>query len=777
MASIIPAFEYDIFISYRQKDNKYDGWVTEFVSNLKKELEATFKEEISVYFDINPHDGLLETHDVDASLKEKLKCLVFIPIISRTYCDPKSFAWEHEFRAFVDLASNDRFGLKVKLPGGNVASRVLPVRIHDLDPGDIKLCESVLGGVMRGVEFIYKEPGVNRSLTTADDEKKNLNKTAYRNQINKVALAVREILLGLQTVTVGSEKDDTQQRISYEEVFKEDKQTASVKTASQKMFKLLSGFLITAMVIIAAILVFSKFFKRDKPEPLSSSNERISIAVMPFQNMTNDTIWNVWQYGIQNEMINNLTNIEELKVRQVQSFNNALVRKGIKNYSSLTPSLASEISKNLDAEIYLFGSIKKAGDVIRVNAQLIDTKTEEVFKSFNIEEPAREIMIFDIIDSLSLQVKDFLILHELQKPFASMPGSKYSISTSSPEAFRYYLYAGKAYWEADYSTAINWLSQAIAIDSNYIDAICSLSYAYLNSGQAKEAKKWCLWLYKKKDTLPVNNKLSISYMHSLIFETPNESIKYLMQQQDLDDQQNMHYLIGLAYMALDQYDKAVSELEKYIELSKKLWPGQPEDFRDYIQLGNAYHSAGEYKKEKRLYRKAEKLFPDNAMLKGNQIILALTTGDTIAANRYVEKYVSIRKEKLHPEAAIVLGLGILYNNAVAPEKQVDAYIQDKAEKYLRKALSMQPDNPGMLAWFLIDKDRNVSEGMELNEKEISLNSEDVNNLATRGWGLYKQGKLKESLEVLEKAWDLRDRFNPDLYRCIQTVKKTIAEQK
>ena len=54
MASLIPCYEYDIFISYRQKDNKYDGWVTEFVDNLKKELESTFKEEISVYFDDKP---------------------------------------------------------------------------------------------------------------------------------------------------------------------------------------------------------------------------------------------------------------------------------------------------------------------------------------------------------------------------------------------------------------------------------------------------------------------------------------------------------------------------------------------------------------------------------------------------------------------------------------------------------------------------------------------------------------------------------------------------
>jgi hypothetical protein len=74
-----------------------------------------FKDEVSVCFDINPSDYLLETYDVNALLKEKLKCPVFIPVISRTYCVPKSFAWEHEFKAFIEQATNKRLGLKVKL--------------------------------------------------------------------------------------------------------------------------------------------------------------------------------------------------------------------------------------------------------------------------------------------------------------------------------------------------------------------------------------------------------------------------------------------------------------------------------------------------------------------------------------------------------------------------------------------------------------------------------------------------------------------------------------
>jgi len=200
MGSIIPGYNYDVFISYRQKDNKGERWVSEFVDSLKNELESTFKETISVYFDINPTDGLLETHDVDASLNEKLHCLVFIPIISRTYCDPKSFAWEREFMAFLEQASRDQFGLKIKLLNGNFESRVLPVRIHDLSSTDLRLCEDILDGELRAIDFTYKSPGVNRPLRGVEDHPHdNLNKIFYRDQINKVANAIDEIISSLRS--------------------------------------------------------------------------------------------------------------------------------------------------------------------------------------------------------------------------------------------------------------------------------------------------------------------------------------------------------------------------------------------------------------------------------------------------------------------------------------------------------------------------------------------------------------------------------------------------
>ena len=204
MACILPGFEYDIFVSYRHNDNKYDGWVSEFVSKLNQELDATLKDKLSVFFDKNPQEGLLETHLVDTSISSKIKVLIFIPIVSQTYCDVKSFAWNHEFKAFKREAEQDRMGRDIRLPNGNFASRILPVRIHDLDPEDVRLLENELSGSLRSVDFIYRDAGVNRPLRPVDDEHAgNTNKILYRNQINKLANAIKELIHGIRAAENG----------------------------------------------------------------------------------------------------------------------------------------------------------------------------------------------------------------------------------------------------------------------------------------------------------------------------------------------------------------------------------------------------------------------------------------------------------------------------------------------------------------------------------------------------------------------------------------------
>jgi tetratricopeptide (TPR) repeat protein len=770
MASLIPGYEYDIFISYRQKDNKYDGWVTEFVDNLKRELEATFKEEVSVYFDINPHDGLLETHDVDASLKEKLKCLVFIPIISRTYCDPKSFAWEHEFIAFIEEASKDQFGLKVKLPNGNVANRLLPVRIHDLDANDIQLCESVLGGVLRGVEFIYKEPGVNRSLTAKDKEKKNLNGTIYRNQLNKVALAIKEIILGLQSGPSGSVKNGVQQTELFGEPDKGKKLTDKKKpTGLKKRWVLLASSF--ALLIIVTVYVWPKFFKHDSVEKLTASGEKISVAIMPFQNMTNDKTWDIWQEGIQQNLISSFSLIKGLRVRTKDNISDLIKNSGYIENAAISPRLARTISEKLESDIYIFGSIQKAGSTLRIDAQIINTRTKDVLQSFKETRPYNESIIIGLTDSLSRKITDFLLFSKLIKNNPLY--QTFQVSTRSPEAMRCYIYGNNAKLSGDISSARKWYLQALTIDSSFLDA----KVAVLYSGTDEEQLKGIIELYSKKDKFPLNTQIWINRMYSGWFESIDEQIKWTEKIQENEDQSPGSYWdLGGLYSQAKLYDKAIATFKIYLEKCQKVGLN---DFSPYAALGETYHKMGRYNDEKKLYKKAERDIPDKTQITyrwivRDQAILSLIEKDTVEANRYISKFLSLLKEESFSEAEIANVLSDIYDKAG---------VADKAEKYYRKAVSLEPDNPGLLDVFALFLSRNNGKHAEFTsiiDKALKLAHtkwDYYTYLDTKGYGFYKLGMYKEALDILQKLWDETPFKVYFIKSHLEEVKKAVAGQK
>jgi TolB-like protein len=402
MASIVSGFECDVFISYRQKDNKGDRWVSEFVEALQTELESTFKEQISVYFDINPHSGLLETHDVDASLKDKLKCLIFIPIISRTYCDPKSFAWEHEFKAFVEQASQDQFGLKVKLPGGNVANRILPIQIHDLTYEDKTLLEKELGGVLRSIEFIYKEPGVDKPLAPEDNEKKNLNNTKYRIQIIKVAHAIKDIVLGLKTEHDPLVKGTPPLKELLNEEKKEDsrKEVISKGIIDQKSKKRIIILLSVFLFITGAYAIYKIIDRSNQTHALTNLEK--SIAVLPFRNDTPNDSTTYFLNGVMDEILNNL--------QKISDFSKVLSRTSTEQYRGSTKTSLPNIAKELNVNYIVEGSGQKYGNKFVLRVQLIVGNNEKHLwgKSYNqeIRETSDIISIqSEIAQSIATELK------------------------------------------------------------------------------------------------------------------------------------------------------------------------------------------------------------------------------------------------------------------------------------------------------------------------------------------------------------------------------------
>ena len=447
MSSIIEGYEYDIFISYRQKDNKGDRWVSEFVEALKTELESTFKEEISVYFDINPHDGLLETDSVDKSLEDKLKCLIFIPIISRTYCDSKSFAWQHEFCAFNKLAKEDQFRRDIRLPNGNVTSRILPVKIHDLDSEDKTLLENELGGVLRCIEFIYKSAGVNRPLRANEDHPQdNLNKTYYRDQINKAANAVKEIVGALK-----------KQRQHSEEVTKEDFEVKPIYHKNLRT-KIIAGSLVLLILIVVGYFLIPKLF---------TPKEEIekSVAVLPFVNLSNDPEQEYFSDGMVDEILDRLFQIGDLKV---------ISRTSSMRFKNSKLSL-KEIAQELGVSAILEGSVRKVENNVRITVQLIDAKTDTHIWSEIYDKDLSDI--FDVQSDIAQGIAEGLrtVLTPEEKKLIKKS------QTENPEAYNLYL-QGRFFWykrtEEGLKKSVEYFNKALAVDPEYALAYAGLADAY-----------------------------------------------------------------------------------------------------------------------------------------------------------------------------------------------------------------------------------------------------------------------------------------------------------
>ncbi len=446
MASLIPGYEYDIFISYRQKDNKHDGWVTEFINQLKGELEATFKEDISIYFDENPSDGLLETHSVDKSLEGKLKCLIFIPVISQTYCDPKSYAWQNEFCAFNKLAKEDQVGRDIRLNSGNVASRILPVKIHDIDPDDKALLENELGGALRSIEFIYKEAGVNRPLRPTDDPKENLNKTHYINQVNKVANAVKEIISSLKKQS--QETGETTEKV----VCAKPERSKTRKTI------IIAISLVVLGLIALGYFIFPRIFS-------SSKTVEKSIAVLPFKLRSDEPDKQYLADGMMDAINLHLSKIEDLRV---------IARTSVEQYRQTTKNTRT-IGKELNVDYLLDGSFQKYGDEARLIVTLINVTEDSPIWADEYNEKWKDIFsVQSEIAQIIAGKLHIVVTPEEKKKIEKTP-------TNNPEAYISYL-QGCDFWnkrtKEGLLKSIEFFSRAIKEDPEFALAYNGLADSY-----------------------------------------------------------------------------------------------------------------------------------------------------------------------------------------------------------------------------------------------------------------------------------------------------------
>jgi tetratricopeptide (TPR) repeat protein len=613
MSSIIPGFTYDIFISYRQKDNRGERWVSEFVEALKTEIDSTFKEEVSLYFDVNPHDGLLETHDVDASLKEKLKCVIFIPVISRTYCDPNSFAWQHEFIPFVETAQDDQYGLKISVPNGNVTSRVLPVRIHDLDSADIKLCESVLGSVLRGIDFVYKSPGVNRPLRPNEDRPQdNLNKTYYRDQINKVANGVKEIISSLRKY---KDRDETNS-------------DDAIKNVTVKPQKRKTKIIITSLISLAFISLLYLIIPKHQ---LSKEPVEKTIAVLPFDKWFKDKDYSYLGDAIASQINSQLRTVRTL---HVISFNST------RRYIGSDIPATKQIGKECGANILLQGSLELLNNnkEVSINVQLINIDNNNVIcdEKFKGEldslQEIRSRIIIKIASELDIRLSSEE--NNLIKKGITRSSDAYQnfLSANYQNEAANLVLMGKKYQDSiSFELAIQMYDKAIKYDSSFALAYArrsiSRSTAYFKSNLPdQDIVEKC-----KKDidkALKIDPKLAEAWNANgfYYYYCKNEyqqAIECFNHAALLDpgNWQSIFYM-AVVYRRIGEWTKSQTLLTKVLKYN-------PQDALILTNIGTSYFYLRDYDSALIFHNRALKIMPNwDSPFNNKMDVLLLKNGST-----------------------------------------------------------------------------------------------------------------------------------------------------
>src|SRR5215470_6899912 len=131
------------------------------------------------------------------------------------------------------------------------------------------------------------------------------------------------------------------------------------KSIRRKTGRKLDFLIIAVLLLVIAGLLFQRF--HPKVSPAVSSSPEKSIAVLPFENLSEDKANAYFADGIQEEILTRLAKIADLKV---------ISRTSTQRYQS-KPGNLSEIAKQLGVANIVEGSVQKAGDTVRVSVNLI----------------------------------------------------------------------------------------------------------------------------------------------------------------------------------------------------------------------------------------------------------------------------------------------------------------------------------------------------------------------------------------------------------------------
>ena len=388
-----------------------------------------------------------------------------------------------------------------------------------------------------------------------------------------------------------------------------------------------------------------------------------SIAVLPFQNLSDEKENAYFADGIQDDILTNLSKIGDLKV---------ISRMSVMSYRGEGTHNAREIGKALGVAALLEGSVRRVGNRVRVNVQLIDANNDEHVWAEDYDR--------DLTDVFAIQT-------DLAQKIASALQAKLSPNekarldhrpTQNPDAYLLFVqahdWANRAEMFHDTSLKAEPLfEQAIKLDPNFAAAFAGLSMVES-------------WVYHNSDPVPSRRE-----------KARLNADEALRLQPDLPE---AHLALGFSYYYGDRdYERALAEFD----IARR---GLPNESQAYLAIGAIQRRQGKWAESNANLEKAATLDPKNTNVVAQLCFSYIAQRNFETADKFLDRAIAASPQAFQLRALKGF-MAVLWKGDLGP-----------AEKVFPSTLP-ESDPEGLITWgraWLLTLERKFPEALQVLER-------------------------------------------------------------
>jgi len=509
----------------------------------------------------------------------------------------------------------------------------------------------------------------------------------------------------------------------------------TVSFSPKKVF--IPALALLALLVVTFVL-WQVFFHKGTRIPWE---ERHSVAVISFENLTGDKTYDHLRKIIPNLLITSLEQSGYFQVTTWERMRDILKQMGKYDVEFIDQDLGFELSLKEGIDAIVLGSFGKAGNIFVTDVKVLDTKSKKLLRSASSKGQGEGSILNTQIDQLSKEISHGIGISKEKIEAAQTKIT--DVTTTSTEAYNYYLLGRQADGKLYYEEARRFYEKAIEIDPQFVAAYLGVVLVYSALGDTNAMNKALDSAVALADKASRKEKLIIEVQYYLFRERNRDRAiqSFVQLLKEFPKEKLDHYYLGAVYYQANKLDEAIEEFNIALELDP--------DFPDALNMiAYVFIEKGNFEKAIEYFKRYASVLPGAANPLDSLAELYLQMGRLEEAAAKYQEALAIK-----PEFSSRLPLAYIFalkEDYASTMEGIDQFISmaispaDKADGYIWK---------GFYRYWLGNSDRSLGDI----GKAITL-AGSVGNKTTiaranwlLGWIYYDRGELELSRKHL-KSW-------------------------